>query len=187
MDESLVKKEGIQKEQGEKSKDESRTEPKKGRSRLQTILGVMAFIAILSLLSYESSQGSSASSVHINGIDYHYYDPGTGANWTYFMPGNYSIAAGSSINGTYPFTSNLNCSMTFTNVSSLTPGFVYQIHDLGFFVSISLTSINSSMVRLLTLSNESNRCVWENGDSRNRNECVRKRVNLCGDRMLFKN
>ncbi len=147
MDESLVKKEGIQKEQGEKSKDESRTEPKKGRSRLQTILGVMAFIAILSLLSYESSQGSSASSVHINGIDYHYYDPGTGANWTYFMPGNYSIAAGSSINGTYPFTSNLNCSMTFTNVSSLTPGFVYQIHDLPLtFLPATPTDLNVTII-----------------------------------------
>ena len=37
----MVKKEGIQKEQGEKIKDESRIEPKKGRSRLQTILGVV--------------------------------------------------------------------------------------------------------------------------------------------------
>ena len=147
MDESLVKKEGIQKEQGEKIKDESRTEPKKGRSRLQTILGVMAFIVILSLLSYESSQGSSASSVHVNGIDYHYYDPETGANWTYFMPGNYSMAAGSSINGTYPSTSNLNCSMTFTNVSSLTPGFVYQIHDLPLtFLPDTPTDLNITII-----------------------------------------
>ena len=147
MDESLVKKEGIQKEQGEKIKDESRTEPKKGRSRLQTILGVMAFIVILSLLSYESSQGSSASSVHINGIGYHYYNPETGANWTYFMPGNYSMATGSSINGSYPFTSNLNCSMTFTNVSSLTPGFLYQIHDLPLtFLPATQTDLNVTII-----------------------------------------
>jgi hypothetical protein len=46
------------------------------------------------------------------------------------MPGNYSLATDSVVNGTYPFTSNLNCSMTFTRVYSLTPGFVYQVHDL---------------------------------------------------------
>ena len=147
MDESLIKKEGIQKEQDEKIKDESRIEPKKGRSRLQTILGVVVFIVILSLLSYESSQGSSASSVHVNGIDYHYYDPGTDANWTYFMPGNYSMAADSSINGTYPFTSNLNCSMTFTNVSSLTLGFTYQIHNLPLtFLPETPTDLNITII-----------------------------------------
>lgn len=128
--ESLVKKEEIQKEQSNKIKDASKIEPKKRRSKLQIILGAIAFIVILSLLVYESSQKSSASSVNIYGIDYHYYDPDTGANWTYFMPGNYTMAAGSTINGSYPFTSDLNCSMTFTKVYSLTPGFVYQIHDL---------------------------------------------------------
>jgi hypothetical protein len=126
----LPTKEGVQKEEREKGKKESVLKPKKGGSWLRTVLGILAFIMVLSLLNYESSQGSSASNVHVNGIDYHYYDSQTGANWTYFMPGNYSMAADSSVNGSYPFTSDLNCSMTFTNAYSLTPGFIYQVHGL---------------------------------------------------------
>lgn len=101
----------------------------------------------MSLLDYESSQGTATSSVYINGTDYHYYNPETGAKWTYFTPGNYSMAAGSSINGTYPFTSNLNCSMTFTNASSLTPGFTYQIHNLPItFLPGTPTDLNITII-----------------------------------------
>jgi uncharacterized protein YjiK len=63
------------------------------------------------------------------------------------------------------------------------------INDLGFFVSIVSSAMhnNSQIVRLLILSNESNRCVWENGDLGHRNECVKKRVDICEVRGLFKN
>jgi hypothetical protein len=124
----LPQKEGIQKEQSEKVKNEPTMESKKGRSWLWIMLGMMIAGGILGLL--HGLYLRAVSNVQVNGIDYHYYDSQTGANWTYFMPGNYSMVASSSVNGTFPFTSNLNCSMTFTKVYSLTPGFIYQVHNL---------------------------------------------------------
>ncbi len=123
-------KKGITHKEEDKLKEETVTKPTKRRPWLRTILGIFAFVILLYALSYESTQGTSATNVQVNGIDYHYYDPQTGANWTYFMPGNYSMATGSSANGSYPFMSNLNCSMTFINASALTPGFLYQVHNL---------------------------------------------------------
>ena len=124
----MPQKEGIQKEQSEKVKNEPTMESKKGRSWLWIMLGMMIAGGILGLL--HGLYLRAVSNVQVNGIDYHYYDSQTGANWTYFMPGNYSMVASSSMNGTFPFTSNLNCSMTFTKVYSLTPGFIYQVHNL---------------------------------------------------------
>lgn len=124
----MPQKEGIQKEQSEKVKNEPTMESKKGRSWLWIMLGMMIAGGILGLL--HGLYLRAVSNVQVNGIDYHYYDSQTGANWTYFMPGNYSMVASSSVNGTFPFTSNLNCSMTFTKVYSLTPGFIYQVHNL---------------------------------------------------------
>ena len=124
----MPQKEGIQKEQSEKVKNEPTMESKKGRSWLWIMLGMMIAGGILGLL--HGLYLRAVSNVQVNGIDYHYYDSQTGANWTYFMPGNYSMVASSSVNGTFPFTSNLNCSMTFTKVYSLTPGFIYKVHNL---------------------------------------------------------
>ena len=133
----MAQKEGIHNEQSEKIKNEPTLESKKGRLWLWTKeLLVMAIIGAILGLSF-GLYHRAASNVHVNGIGYHYYDTQTGDNWTYFMPVNITMASGSSVNGTFPFTSNLNCSMTFTKVHSLTPGFIYQVHNvpLTFFPS----------------------------------------------------
>ena len=141
----MPQKEGIQKEQSEKVKNEPTMESKKGRSWLWIMLGMMIAGGILGLL--HGLYLRAVSNVQVNGIDYHYYDSQTGANWTYFMPGNYSMVASSSMNGTFPFTSNLNCSMTFTKVYSLTPGFIYQVHNLPLtFFPSTPTDINITII-----------------------------------------
>lgn len=128
-------------------KTSERIQPKKRRSKLEIFIGVIVFILIFSLVNYESSQGSYASSININGIDYHYYNPQTNTNWTYFVPGNYNMASGSSISDTSPFTSNLNCSMIFTNVYSLTPGFTVQVQDLPLtFYPATPTDMNMTII-----------------------------------------
>jgi hypothetical protein len=145
----LAQKEGIQKEQSDKTKNEPTTGSKKGSPWLWITLGMM-FAAIILGLShglYLRAVSGAVSNVHVNGIEYHYYDPQTGANWTYSMPGNYSMATGSSVNGTYPFTSSLNCSMTFTNASALTPGFIYQVHNLPLtFFPYTPTNFNITII-----------------------------------------
>ena len=138
----MPQKEGIQKEQSEKVKNEPTMESKKGRSWLWIMLGMMIAGGILGLL--HGLYLRAVSNVQVNGIDYHYYDSQTGANWTYFMPGNYSMVASSSVNGTFPFTSNLNCSMTFTKVYSLTPGFSLE----------NTARYNGAMANMITTRND---------------------------------
>ena len=94
------------------------------------ITGVIFFLIGFYVVRFLLSNSSPATNVNVNSIDYHYYDSQTGANWTYDVPLNYTMIVGSSFNGTFPFTSNINCSLTITKAYSLTPGFVYQIHNL---------------------------------------------------------
>ena len=128
----MVQEEGIQKEQSDKIKNEPTTESKKGRPWLWTMLGMVIAATILGLLHGGYLSSGSNSNGYVNGINYHYYDPQTGAKWTLSIPVNFSVASDSSANFTYPFTSNLNCSMTVTNAYSLTPGFIYHFHNLPF-------------------------------------------------------
>jgi len=142
----LAKKEGL-KEKVAVGPGTQKKKTSSGRKLLETFLGFILSLLIISFLDYGLSHGIYSANVHIYGIDYHYYDPETGANWTYFMPGNYSMSTDSVVNGTYPFTSDLNCSMTFTKFYSLTPGFVYQVQNLPITFHPEVpTNLNITMI-----------------------------------------
>ena len=91
---------------------------------------VIAFLVGFFAVSFFFSHGYSSPTVHITNIEYYYYDPYTGSNWTYSSPSSYDMQAGSTVNGSYPFTSNLTCAMSFTNAYAMTPGFQYRVYNL---------------------------------------------------------
>lgn len=103
---------------------------KKSSSIAKKVVSVMAFLVGFFFVSFLLSQGSSATDVHITSINYHYYNPQSGYNWTYSLPEGFDMQTGSTVNGSYPFTSNLTCSMTLINAYAITPGFGFNIPHL---------------------------------------------------------
>jgi hypothetical protein len=99
-------------------------------SKSPRIVGIIAFLVGFFAVSFFLSHGYSSSTVHVTNIEYYYYDPYTGSNWTYSFPGSYDMQPGSMVNGAYPFTSNLTCAMSFTNAYAMTPGFQYRVYNL---------------------------------------------------------
>jgi len=114
----------------ESPKDQQTNTTIKKSSKPHRIVGIIAFLVGFFAVSFFFSNGYSSPTVHITNIEYYYYDPYTGSNWTYSSLGSYDMQAGSTVNGTYPFTSNLTCAMSFTNVYAITPGFQYRVYNL---------------------------------------------------------
>ncbi|MEM3828888.1 MAG: hypothetical protein QXP36_06720 [Conexivisphaerales archaeon] len=69
-----------------------------------------------------------SAGVHITMLTYHYYNPKTGEVWTYSLTRSFDIGTNATINMSIPFTSNLTCSMTISDVYATTPGFTVFIH-----------------------------------------------------------
>lgn len=84
-------------------------------------------VFLISFLLYGNSIGNM---VHITGIYYHYYDPQTGHAWTYSVPIQINLTEGSTSNATFPFTSNLTCSLTISDVYATTPGFEFILNGI---------------------------------------------------------
>jgi hypothetical protein len=103
---------------------------KKNNSLLQSI-GVIVVIAIIYAgISAFNNNSAAVNGVHVTNITYHYYNPNTGARWTYAVPSPYNQGIGTTVNATTPFTNTLNCSMTISQAYATTPGFTFSMHNL---------------------------------------------------------
>lgn len=108
-------------------------QPQKKSSVLQKSISILAFLVGFFVVGYllsNSNNGFSGTGVHITGLTYHYYNPETGLKWTYSLPNGFNMGVGTTTNITTPFTSNLTCSMTFSQAYATTQGFTFFIHNL---------------------------------------------------------
>ncbi len=103
---------------------------------ITVVVVLLVVFVVLPAIGYY--YGAQTQNIYLTNVTYNYYCSNCAStNWSYSVPVNSSVAAGSTFSGTAPFSwpSYQTCSVTLTDTHATTPGFQYSISPLPLTIS----------------------------------------------------